>query len=113
MQSNHELVSINIPLTTLNSNVVKYLHVEKRLDFLQQYDNFSLLLILLYSISALIIFISFIIFTLRWINRPLRLADNALATENHQKIDDLNKFGGEFVTIGQLISSYISQKQSM
>jgi len=94
LQSNHELVSINIPLTMLDSNVVKYLHVEKRLDFLQQYDNFSLQLIILYSISALTIFISFIIFTLRWINRPLRIVENALVSESPQNIEELNKLGG-------------------
>jgi signal transduction histidine kinase len=106
-------VKINIPITDLNNKVVKYVHIDKPMYFLKQYEKFSLLLIILYFTSIFVI-LAFLIFIIsRWINRPLKIVEKALATDSNQKVEELNKFGWQFIAIGQLISTYISQKKSL
>lgn len=107
------IIRVNIPLQFYDSKVVKYIHIDKKLDFLHQYDKFSVELISLFYLLAVVVFISLIIVTSRWINRPLKIVKIALETDDAEKADGLKKYGIEFVNIGNLISSYMSQKKTL
>jgi len=111
--SDQHIIRVNIPLKFYDSKVVKYIHVDKRMDFLHQYDKFSVELISLFYLLAVVVFISLIVVTSRWINRPLKIVENALETDDFRKVEELKKYGIEFVKIGDLISSYMSQKKSL
>ena len=107
------IIRVNIPLKFYDTKVIKYIHVDKKLDFLHQYDKFSVELISLFYLLAVVVFISLIIVTSRWINRPLKIVENALETDDEKKAEELKKYGIEFVKIGNLISSYMSQKKTL
>jgi len=111
-QERHK-IAVNIPLKASDKKAVKFLHAEKYLDFISEYNRFSLELIVLFYLSTMIIFISLLIVTSRWVIRPLKIVERILETYDIKKTDDLNKFGIEFKEIGQLISLYISQKNSL
>jgi len=106
-------IRVNIPLKFYDTKVIKYIHVDKKLDFLHQYDKFSVELISLFYLLAVVVFISLIIVTSRWINRPLKIVKIALETDDAEKAEALKKYGIEFVNIGNLISSYMSQKKTL
>ncbi|NOU19757.1 MAG: hypothetical protein HOO91_19540 [Bacteroidales bacterium] len=108
----HKIV-VNIPFKTPDKKVVKFLRGEKYLDFINEYNKFSLELIVLFYLSSMVIFISLLLVTSRWVIRPLKIVERILETYDIKKTDALNKFGSEFKEIGQLISSYISQKNSL
>lgn len=111
-QERHK-IAVNIPLKTADKKVIKFLHGEKYLDFINEYNKFSLELIVLFYLSTMVIFISLLIVISRWVIRPLKIVERILETYDIKKTDDLNKFGREFKEIGQLISLYISQKNSL
>jgi signal transduction histidine kinase len=111
-QERHK-IAVNIPLKSADKKVIKFLHGEKYLDFINEYNRFSLELILLFYLSTMVIFISLLIVISRWVIRPLKIVERILETYDIKKTDDLNKFGSEFKEIGQLISLYISQKNSL
>jgi len=108
-----QMIAINIPLKTADKKVVKFLHGEKYLDFISEYNKFSLELIVLFYLSSMFVFISLLIVISRWVIRPLKIVERILETYDIKKTDTLNRFGREFKEIGQLISSYISQKNSL
>lgn len=112
-EKDQHLIRVNIPLRFYDSKVIKYIHVDKKLDFLHQYDKFSVELISLFYLLAVVVFISLIIVTSRWINRPLKIVENALETDDEKKVEELKKYGIEFVKIGNLITSYMSQKKTL
>jgi len=106
-------IFISIPLNSLNNQTEKYLLVEKHIDFLQQYEKFSLEFIGLFYFSIIVIFVSIVLFTSKWITKPLKIVENVLESESPERAEDLKKYGREFVKIGQLMTSYISQKKSL
>lgn len=108
----HQIV-INKPLTLYNSKVIKYLHFEKDIPFIDQYNKFSKELLGLFYLAAIVFIIAFLFVTSRWINRPLRIVEDALTTNDVAKAKSLNRFGREFVEIGDLIIAFISQKRSL
>ncbi|MHC1703818.1 MAG: ATP-binding protein [Tenuifilaceae bacterium] len=104
---------VSIPLNTLKGKPLKYLRVEKQLDFLKLYNKFSLEFIGLIYFSIIVIFISIVFFTSKWIIKPLKIVENVLESESPERAESLRKYGREFVKIGQLMTSYISQKKSL
>lgn len=106
-------ISINIPYYSSENKVITYLHAEKYLDFLRQYNNASLQYVYLFYLSVVILFISLLLVTSRWINRPLKIVESVLESENVDEAKKLEKFGREFVKIGELITAYISQKKTL
>lgn len=104
-------VIFNIPLKTLEDRPLKYLHVEKSSDYFEEFEKLSLRLVVLYYISAIVIFITLTFVFSKWINKPLLIVENVLEKNDAEKAAKLNQYGHEFAKIGQLISSYISQKR--
>lgn len=101
------------PLSLFNNKVINYLCFEKDLPFIDQYEKSSNEFIGLFFLAALCFIITFLFVTRRWINKPLGIVEEVLASDDIHKAKSLNRFGREFVKIGQLISSYISQKKSL
>ncbi len=108
----HQIVS-NTPLNFYKSRTTTYLHFEKDFPFVDQYDKFSKELIGLFYLAAIVFLITFLFVTARWINKPLRIVEEVLETEDIQKAKTLNRFGREFVKIGELITAFIAQKKAL
>lgn len=106
-------IVINKPLYLLKSKTKKYLHFEKDLPFIKQYNRFSSQFMALFYLAAICFIVTFLFVTDRWINKPLRIVEEVLESEDVQKAKILKRFGREFVKIGRLISLYISQKKSL
>ena len=107
------IISINVPLNSFNDEPIAYLNFEKKIDFLEQYDKFSLQYIGLFYFSFVVIFITLILVSSKWITKPLRIVEKVFESEDPQKAIELKKFGREFVKIGHLMTSYISQKKTL
>jgi len=110
---NEYRIEINKPIKLFNSQSYKYLHFEKGLPFIEQYNKFSDQFMGLFFLTAVCFIVTFLFVTSRWINKPLGIVEEVLETEDVRKAKSLNRFGREFVKIGHLISLYISQKKSL
>ena len=112
-QPQENLIVINKPLHFYKGKTLAYLHFEKDLPFIDQYEKFSKELIGLFYLAAIVFILTFLFVTSRWINKPLRIVEEVLETDDIQKAKSLNRFGREFVKIGDLIIAFITQKKSL
>lgn len=101
------------PLAIVNSNTFRYLCFEKELPFIEQFNKFSLQFLGLIFLAMVGFILVFLFLTTRWINRPLKIVEEALELDDISKTKGLDKYGSEFVDIGGLVSLYIAQKKTL
>lgn len=106
-------IHLSIPLYDLDGAIVAFVNVEKSYEFINQYSMFSVLLIVLFIVSSVLVIVLLTIVMSIWVNRPLKIVEQALANEDSNKAIDLEKYGSEFVEIGHLIGQSILQKKIM
>jgi len=113
VQETKHTVKIFKPIKIVSLKLYRYLYFEKELPFIKQFDRFSVEFIGLFFLAMIGFIFVFLYLTTYWINRPLKIVEEALESDDVQKIKRLDRFGREFDKIGRLIFLYISQKTSL
>ncbi|HNV51458.1 MAG TPA: ATP-binding protein, partial [Tenuifilaceae bacterium] len=106
-------IAFSIPLLGQDGKELVYYNVEKVYDFFRQYSNFSLQLISVLILSSLFVVITLILVFSFFVNRPLKIVEQILNTNDVSKIDKLQNYGSEFAEIGSLINHTIEQKNTL
>lgn len=106
-------IAFSIPLLGQDGKELLYYNVEKMYDFFKQYSNFSLQLISVLILSSIFAAITLILFFSFFVNRPLKIFEQILDTNDVSKIDKLQNYGSEFAEIGSLINHTIEQKNAL
>lgn len=106
-------IAFSIPLLNEDDQELAYYNVEKMYDFFKQYSNFSLQLISVLILSSIFAVIALILVFSLFVNRPLKIVEQSLFTDDTSSIEKLQNFGSEFVEIGNLINHTIEQKKSL
>jgi signal transduction histidine kinase len=101
------------PIKDWQNSVVKYLAVEKHIDFWLVYERSSWQMFLVVIFSGLLILSIFVYASAIWVNRPLRLTEEILKKFDPKKAENLKKHGKEFRIIGNLILGFFAKNEEL
>jgi signal transduction histidine kinase len=111
--ANDNTISVFHPFGDMQDQPVAYLKVSRDFVFIDQYQSFSHLIVVLFALTGFVSFGLILIVIAKWINEPLRIIEESLSEDSDRQMGKLSKYGHEFVKIGELFTNFIKQKKAV
>ncbi len=102
-----------IPYKDLHDHTVAWLVFAKRIDFIELLRKNSLYILLLITLTVLITYVVLSLAIKKWVTSPLVLIKKTIAHNDTGPIPKLKQASTDFEQIGNLIESFIRQKDEL
>lgn len=102
-----------IPYMDLDDNIVAWLVFAKRIDFVELLRKNSLHILLLIFLMILVTYIVLSLAFKKWVINPLVLIKKIISDDNTAPIPKLKRASTDFEQIGNLIETFILQKEEL
>ena len=95
-----------------NSNIVNIKFV-KESKLSKYFNRISIAMQIIMGIALVLVFFIIIYTFQKWVNKPLKIVQNILKTEDKSQIEKLYKYDTEFNLIADLYGNFIKQKEEL
>ncbi len=114
----HMVIQDNAPglsvlYNDLDGETAAILAFTKEIDFSQLLRRNNRLMLILLLATLMLGFLGLILSLRRWVSKPLALTASIISENNTAHIDELKKSSLDFANIGNLVESFILQKQEL
>lgn len=109
----NSFIFISKPLQAFDNKPAAFINVKQQINAFTVFQRFSNILIIILIICSGLILLAVLYTSTRYINKPLKIIEEALANDNPQNVEKLKDYSNEFSAVGMLITKFIEQKKEL